>query len=52
MARTNPQLPSDSKIQYPYNLKLQFVQETWSQKQIKEEKDETVTLQEQDPDFE
>jgi hypothetical protein len=52
VVRPNPKLPSDSKIQYPYNLELQFVQETWSKKQIKEEKDEMVTLQEQDQDFE
>ena len=33
-------------------MELQFVQETWSKKQIREEKDEMVTLQEQEQDFE
>ena len=43
VVRPNPKLPSDSKIQYPYNLELQFVQETWSKMQLNDAKDSMVT---------
>ena len=37
LCRRNPQLPPDSKIQYPFNQQLQFVQATWSNKVISDD---------------
>ena len=48
----HPEVAQRQQDPGPYNVELQFVQETWSKKQIKEEKGEIVTLQEQDQDFE